>query len=172
MLEPDRQEAERCSLADSLRELRRAAGLSGERLAVRCAMSQAKISRIETGRVLPTVIDVERILTALAVPAHVAQELLAIARAANVDYTSWRQYARVGLWRRQLEIKSLSDSAVLSRHFSPAIPSGLLQTAEYARVVFARAVDDVVPVTWTGPCRPGSSDNGHSTTLRVGTRSC
>jgi transcriptional regulator with XRE-family HTH domain len=80
MLEPDRQDNERRSLAGALRELRRAAGLSGERLAVRCAMSQAKISRIETGKVLPTVIDVERILTALSVPTEVASDLLSMAR--------------------------------------------------------------------------------------------
>jgi len=36
----------RPDLADTLRKLRKAAGLSGERLAVRCAMSQAKISRM------------------------------------------------------------------------------------------------------------------------------
>jgi hypothetical protein len=73
-------------------------------------MSQAKISRIETGKVLPTVIDVEQIVRALGVPRPVADELLALARAANVDYASWRAYARLGIWRKQAEIKKLSDS--------------------------------------------------------------
>jgi len=49
-------------------------------------MSQAKISRIETGRVLPTVVDVERVLHALDVPAEQAQELLKLVRATNVDF--------------------------------------------------------------------------------------
>jgi transcriptional regulator with XRE-family HTH domain len=65
MLEPGRQDEQRATLAEMLRELRRAAGLSGERLAARCAMSQAKISRIETGKVLASVIDVEQIVAAL-----------------------------------------------------------------------------------------------------------
>jgi transcriptional regulator with XRE-family HTH domain len=53
MLDPDRQQQERSDLAETLRALRKAAGLSGERLAARCAMSQSKISRIEQGKVLP-----------------------------------------------------------------------------------------------------------------------
>lgn len=76
MLEPEHQGRQRKDLAEALRKLREASGLSGERLAVRCSMSQAKISRIETGKILPTVIDVERVLAALEVPEEMARELL------------------------------------------------------------------------------------------------
>jgi transcriptional regulator with XRE-family HTH domain len=94
MLEPDQQDEQRATLAELLRELRQAAGLSGERPAARCAMSQAKISRIETGKILPSVIDVEQIVAALAVPDDAAEKLVALARVANVGYTSWRSLAR------------------------------------------------------------------------------
>ncbi|MGC9537143.1 helix-turn-helix domain-containing protein [Streptomyces sp. UG1] len=79
-IEPESQGRDRKDLAETLRSLRHASGLSGERLALRCNMSQTKISRIETGRTLPSVIDVERILKALAVPDEVADELLSLAR--------------------------------------------------------------------------------------------
>lgn len=131
-IEPETQVRERKDLAEALRGLRRASGLSGERLALRCNMSQTKISRIETGRALPTVIDVERILKALAVPGEVADELLALARRANVDYASWRAYARVGLYHKQAELKALESSSRVMRHFLPAIPTGLLHVREYA----------------------------------------
>ncbi|MFD4359820.1 helix-turn-helix domain-containing protein [Streptomyces anulatus] len=49
----------------SLRDLRKRAGLSQIRLAQRCAMSQTKLSNIETGRVSPNLVDVELILRAL-----------------------------------------------------------------------------------------------------------
>src|SRR5690625_3746217 len=52
-----------------LRELRRTAGLSGERLARRCSMSQSKI---ETGRLAPALVDLDRILTALGATAEQA----------------------------------------------------------------------------------------------------
>lgn len=48
--EPERAAGDRADLAAALLELRRASGLSGDRLARRRGMSQSKISRIETGR--------------------------------------------------------------------------------------------------------------------------
>lgn len=117
---PDRQASARRNLAEALRELRKAAGLSGARLAARCSMSQSKISRIELGEVLPSVIDVELILKALEVPSEVSVELVGLARKANIDYKSWRTYARMGLWQKQAEIKALEKSAKLLRYFLPA----------------------------------------------------
>lgn len=145
-IEPETQARERKDLAEALRGLRRASGLSGERLALRCNMSQTKISRIETGRTLPTVLDVERILKALAVPGEVADELLRLARRANVDYASWRAYARVGLYHKQAELKALESSSRVMRHFLPAIPTGLLHVREYA-------VETLSPTVPSDPAR-------------------
>ncbi|MGH3950076.1 MAG: helix-turn-helix domain-containing protein [Pseudonocardiaceae bacterium] len=138
-IEPDTRQS-RSDLAGTLRKLRKAAGLSGERLAVRCAMSQSKISRIESGRALPTVLDVDRILTALEVPGEIATELLALARRANVEHTSWRSVAEMGLWRKQAELKSVAEHSKEVRHFLPAIPSGLLHVPEYARAALSAKV--------------------------------
>ncbi|MFE2378306.1 helix-turn-helix domain-containing protein [Streptomyces sp. NPDC059398] len=139
-IEPEHQARERKDLAEALRELRRASGLSGERLAVRCDMSQTKVSRIETGRALPTVIDVERILTALEVPGEVAGELLRMARRANVSYASWRTHARVGLYQKQAELKALEASSRVMRHFLPAIPTALLHVRAYAEQTLSKTV--------------------------------
>lgn len=139
-IEPDRQEATRKELAEVLRELRKAAGLSGDRLAARCGISQSKISRIERGRTLPSVFDVERILAALKVRQDKARELLELARAANVDFTSSHALARVGTWRRQLELKAMTESTSVMRQFLPAIPTALVQTLEYARCVMEPSV--------------------------------
>ncbi|MGW3467319.1 helix-turn-helix domain-containing protein [Saccharopolyspora sp. NPDC000995] len=141
MLEPDTEQQQRKNLADTLKQLRKAAGLSGERLAVRAAMSQSKISRIESGKTLPTVADVERIMAALDVPTDVREELLALTRSANVEYTSLRSSARQGIWRSQAEIKALTESASVVRQFLPAIPSGLIQTRDYAGAVLTPGVE-------------------------------
>ena len=140
MLEPEHQGRQRRNLAQALRDLRQASGLSGQRLAVRCNMSQAKISRIETGKTLPTVIDVERILSGLEVPEEVSSDLLALARAANVDYTAWRTYARIGLAQKQAELKALEESSHRMRHFLPAIPTGLLHVPEYASQTLSKTL--------------------------------
>ncbi|MEU4493108.1 helix-turn-helix transcriptional regulator [Streptomyces sp. NPDC023998] len=139
-IEPEHQARERKDLAEALKDLRLAAGLSGERLAVRCNMSQTKISRIETGRALPSVIDVERILAALGTPQEVTQELLVLARRANVDYASWRTYARVGLYHKQAELRALEQSSRVMRHFLPAAPTGLLHIRDYAEQTLSRTV--------------------------------
>jgi transcriptional regulator with XRE-family HTH domain len=141
MLEPNGRQHDRKQLAEALKELRKAAGLSGERLAARAAMSQSKISRIESGKILPSVADVQRLLSALEVPAAVTQNLLSLTRAANVDYASWRSYARIGIWRKQAELKALAESSAVVQQFLPAIPSGLLQTREYARAVLTPTVE-------------------------------
>ncbi|MFI6849076.1 helix-turn-helix domain-containing protein [Kitasatospora sp. NPDC050467] len=141
MLEPERQGRQRKDLAKALRELREASGLSGERLARRCNMSQSKISRIETGKTLPTVIDVELILSGLSgVPDEVKGDLLELARAANIDYTAWRTYARLGLYQKQTELKALEASSTVMRHFLPAVPTGLLHVREYATEALTPAV--------------------------------
>lgn len=103
-------------------------------------MSQTKISRIETGRALPSVIDVQRILTALNIPREVSDELLRLARRANVDYASWRAYARVGLYRKQAELKALESTSRVMRHFLPAVPTGLLHVREYAEQTLSKTV--------------------------------
>jgi transcriptional regulator with XRE-family HTH domain len=109
-------------------------------------MSQSKISRIESGKILPSVVDVERILTALDVPADATQDLLALARRANAGYTSWRAVAEVGLWRKQIELKSLAESCTIQRLFLPGIPAGLLQIPDYARQA-------LTPIVASSPAR-------------------
>jgi transcriptional regulator with XRE-family HTH domain len=140
MLDPERQQQERKDLAETLRELRKAAGLSGERLAARCSMSQSKISRIERGNILPSVSEVQRILTALRIPDGVARGVVDLARTANVHYKSFRAYAQVGLWWAQDELKALAKSSTVVRQFLPAVPSSLLQSEEYARRILTPSV--------------------------------
>lgn len=132
-MEPEQQDQQRKDLAHLLRRLRRAAGLSGERLADRCAMSQSKVSRIERGKALPTVLDVELIIQALGVPADLATELLTLARAANFEYVSDRVLSRTGFTQKQADLKKLEASSTTIRYFLPAVPTGLLQIPDYAR---------------------------------------
>ncbi|MFD7162717.1 helix-turn-helix domain-containing protein [Streptomyces violascens] len=139
-IEPEKQAKDRRDLAETLKELRLASGLTGERLAVRCNMSQTKISRIETRRAVPTIQEVERIADALGVPEEVTLELVRLARRANVDYASWRAYARVGLFHKQAELKALESTSREMRYFLPAIPTGLLHVREYAEQTLSKTV--------------------------------
>lgn len=101
-------------------------------------MSASKLSKIETGKVSPTVVDVERILTAIGVSDDVKAEYMAAARAEATEATAWRLIRRLGYHRKQQQIKALDDSTKLLRLFQPSLVPGLLQTPEYVRAVFAR----------------------------------
>lgn len=120
-LEPERADEDRQDLAGALLRLRHASGLSGERLARRCGMSQSKVSRIETGRLLPSVVDVEQMLTGLGVDEPTKHELLALARVANTEYQDVRLSVRRGLHHRQRELAALEQSASEIRHYSTPV---------------------------------------------------
>jgi transcriptional regulator with XRE-family HTH domain len=102
-------------------------------LAARCGISQSKISKIETGKVLASVADVERILTALGARQELTDELLALARLANTEFQSVRSSLKRGLHQKQRELAALEADATHVRFFLPTMLSGLLQTPEYAR---------------------------------------
>lgn len=148
-LDPEQAGRDRQSLAEALGDLRRAAGLSGERLARRCHMSQSKVSRIETGRLLPSVVDVERILRALDVDQTTSAELLGLARVANTEYQDIRATVRRGLEHRQRELAALEADARQMRHFLPALPTGLLQIPEYIRAAMDTPVEPAAGDTST-----------------------
>lgn len=148
-VDPEHAGHDRQSLASALRDLRRAVGLSGERLAQRCHMSQSKVSRIENGRLLPSVVDVDRILRALGVDQATSRELLALARVANTEYQDVRASVRRGLHHRQRELAALEADAREMRHFLPTLITGLLQTPEYMRAAMDTPVEPAAGDTAT-----------------------
>ena len=82
---------------------------------------------------LPTVTDVERILTALGARGDLTDELLALARLANTEFQTVRTSLRRGLYQKQRELAALEADAAHIRFFLPTMITGLLQTPEYAR---------------------------------------
>lgn len=133
MLDPEWSEADRLELATALRDLRRAAGLSGQALGARVYMSQTKISRIETGRIVPSVTDVELLLYALDVDAERSGELVSLARVANTEFRPGKLRARAGPAARQRDLQALEAQCRVQRHFLPTMVTGLIQTPAYAR---------------------------------------
>jgi transcriptional regulator with XRE-family HTH domain len=133
--EPDRT---RIELGTRLRALRRRAGLTGAELAGRAGMSQAKISKLETGQTTASVEDVERLASVLGAPPDQATALVDQAKSLATQLLTWRAMRRRGLVDRQQSFHDLEAQARLIRVFQPSLVPGLLQTAEYARQVFLR----------------------------------
>ncbi|GAA2600103.1 helix-turn-helix transcriptional regulator [Actinomadura fulvescens] len=142
MLEPEELGQRKSDLAATLRTLRKEAGLTGQSLALKCAMSQSKISKIETGRLLPSVVDVERILRAVNAPQDLVAEVVALARMANTEFQDVRSLLRKGLEKRQHELASLEAAAREVRFFLPAMITALIATPEYIRASLSHSPAD------------------------------
>ncbi|WP_160049935.1 helix-turn-helix transcriptional regulator [Nocardiopsis sp. FR4] len=142
MLEPESIDGRRGELSKALRRVRKKAGLTGERLASIVGMSQSKVSKIETGKLVPSSIDVERILRALKATPEEIEEISSLARVANTEYQNWRASLRRGLHHKQAELATLEATSSTFRYFLPSMITGLLQTPEYARASLASLPGD------------------------------
>jgi transcriptional regulator with XRE-family HTH domain len=140
--EPEQLGQSKTDLAEKLRELRRRAGLTGDRLARRCNMSQSQISKFETGKKTPKLVDVERILRALDADPEAVAEIKALARIANTEWQDKRSSWRRGVEKRQAELTSLESEATELRYFLSAMITGLLATPEYVRASLSHTPSD------------------------------
>jgi transcriptional regulator with XRE-family HTH domain len=129
--------AEHATLAAALRQLRLDAELSQMEAAAATGLTQAKISRLETGRYTPRPEDVDHLARAYRAPAKVRRSLERTAR----DLTEGRVYSRIvlqrGAWKMQQMAGQIESESSLVRAFHPALVPGLLQTPAYARMMFA-----------------------------------
>ncbi|MGA5702939.1 helix-turn-helix domain-containing protein [Peterkaempfera bronchialis] len=125
----------RNDIGAALRELREAGGKEAKAVARSAAMSPSKLSRIETGKATPTVMDVERVLTALGVSDEIRAELAEVARRAATEAVAWRLHRRMGFAQHQDAIKAVESETQTQRLFQPSCMPGLVQTPEYVRAI-------------------------------------
>jgi transcriptional regulator with XRE-family HTH domain len=115
------------------------AGVNGRDLAQRAGLSQTKVSRIETGRGVPTLPEVMAWATAVDAPEETREHLRRFTVAAYTDVATYRD-SLAELPHSQDKVREIEATARTIRNYQPEIVPGLLQTAEYARQVF-RLVD-------------------------------
>lgn len=122
-------------LGAKLKGLRADVGLSGEEVGRRAGMSQSKVSRIESGRLTPSVADVEALADALRVDPAVKADLIDQISAALTEVHAWRALHGPGFRKHQQEIRQVERDAAVVRQFNPVTIPGLLQTPAYCRHV-------------------------------------
>jgi transcriptional regulator with XRE-family HTH domain len=136
-MDPERYLTDRERLATALRDLRQSAGLTGVDAARGAGMSQPKISKLENGRLLPSVADVQTLLSLYQAPRAERDDLLELAGRLHARIESNRTILRRGAARMQARLGELETESMTLRYFSPIVIPGLLQTAEYMRRVFS-----------------------------------
>ncbi|MYX57170.1 helix-turn-helix domain-containing protein [Streptomyces sp. SID8382] len=140
--EPEELRQSRTDLADTLKTLRKRAGITQTRLAQRCNMSQTKISNIEGSKLTPSLVDVELILRALEAPPDLVSQVAALARTANTEWQDVWSQRRTGLEKKQNELAGFERSSMEFRYFLLSMVTGLLATPEYMRASLAHIPGD------------------------------
>ncbi|MEK6443665.1 helix-turn-helix domain-containing protein [Pseudonocardia sp. T1-2H] len=121
-------------LGGALRRHRDAAGLSTSEAGKRARFSQSKVSRMETGRNVPTLADVEALADVYELAGPERDELLAMVtgvRELNRRLVINRDPAAV-----QDRVAKLERDSGHVAGFQPAAVPGLLQAPGYARAIF------------------------------------
>jgi len=126
----------RSRLAAELRRLRDLSGISGRKLARLISISQSKVSRIEAGVVTPSLPEVTAWGAALGVSEETLQRLILLTKQAFTEVQPWRELLE-DRSHVQDEVGEQERHARRIRTFQSSVVPGLLQTADYARRVFA-----------------------------------
>jgi transcriptional regulator with XRE-family HTH domain len=117
-----------------LRNLRERAGATGAEFAelLGDGWRQSKISKIETGRQLPTHADIEAWGAATGTD---PSALIELRDQAAIDYRSHKDRIQQagGVLEHQSDLTALHESSTFVAEFWPALVPGLLQTATYMR---------------------------------------
>jgi transcriptional regulator with XRE-family HTH domain len=120
----------------ALARWRRRKKIPGQALGDRVGMSQAKISRLETGAVTADPSDVRLIATALDLPGDEIERLVDVAEQKAGQWTEWRP-TQQSIASRQHDVRQLEATTKELRIFQPAVVVGLMQTSEYARALMS-----------------------------------
>ncbi|MEU7041526.1 helix-turn-helix transcriptional regulator [Streptomyces varsoviensis] len=142
IFEPGRLGQSRSDLAEALRSLRKRAGRTQTWLARRCNMSQTKISNMESGKLVPAIVDVELVLEALGPGDPTASQILELVRTANTEWQDHWTSRRRGLDKKQNELARLESVTTEFRFFLLSAITGLLATPEYIRASIADVPGD------------------------------
>jgi transcriptional regulator with XRE-family HTH domain len=127
--------ARRQRLGAELRRLREMAGHSGRAMAAEIGISQAGISRIETGTRLPTLPEARAWARAVDADAETTDRLMADVEAAYTDVETWR-HSLAGARHFQTRAAEIDRITGRLRSYQAFIVPGLMHTADYARRIF------------------------------------
>ncbi|MGI5129197.1 helix-turn-helix domain-containing protein [Pseudonocardia sp. CA-107938] len=129
-VEPSRR---RRTLAAALVAMREATGLNQTEFGARSGMNQPKVSRLETGRQVPTLDEAMAWADAAGASPDRREDLAEQVRIALREPVEMAEYLERGAPHRQRQIGMQERSVGLMRDAQISIVPGLLQTAEYTR---------------------------------------
>jgi transcriptional regulator with XRE-family HTH domain len=136
-------------LSRTLHRLRTDSGMTTTELARRAGMSRSTVSRLERGLYVPTPEQAEAMARAVDATAVERRRVVALATDVRARTAPRQVLIRGGGANAQRKFGEIEAAAGHVQSFSPVMVVGLLQTPDYARVVFREVlppeqVDDAV----------------------------
>lgn len=126
-------------LAERLAQMRKAAHLTGARMAADLGWQRTKVSKLENGRQMPSEEDLDAWARATG-HADATLELRQLLAEAQSVHRQYRHQARRGHAAAQEDLDELTRQSARIRDFQGFSIPGLLQTREYARYRMAETV--------------------------------
>ena len=123
------------ALAAIIRDLRERSGMRSRELSIQLGLSHSTVSHWETGKRIPTVEDVARLLGALRVNGNEMEHVLDLARHATEE--NWLTHGMPGLPEQLVGVVECERDARTITEWSPSIVPGLLQTRAYAQMAIS-----------------------------------
>ncbi|KOV84663.1 helix-turn-helix transcriptional regulator [Nocardia sp. NRRL S-836] len=139
MTTPEQSRLARDRLSHELRRLRTEAKMTGTAAARATGMSQSKLSKIEHGMLLPSVTDVERLVSALGATKLTQTELVGLARQLHAEAETRRVVLHRGLHRHQNTVSRIEAKASTIRTLQITRVPTLVQTDDYLRAALGDA---------------------------------
>ncbi|MGH3768381.1 MAG: helix-turn-helix domain-containing protein [Pseudonocardiaceae bacterium] len=130
----------RARLAARLKAIRAGVSPSGSEFARIIGWQQPRVSKLETGKQLPTESDIRAWVAAATASESVVAELLGLLAAARIEYVTHRDESRIegGLTKVQDAQMAAEARVTHIAEWQPAMVPGLVQTAAYARELLER----------------------------------
>ncbi|MGH3519518.1 MAG: helix-turn-helix domain-containing protein [Haloechinothrix sp.] len=135
-------EKQQLEFGESLRRLRASAGYpTGKDFAQAIGWQASKVSRIENGRTLPTLADVEAWVGAVGASPEIAVSMRDDMHGIRIARDRWKRHLRHGHAGRQRIEADTERRAVRITAVEFFLVPGLVQTADYARAVLTIAAE-------------------------------
>lgn len=124
-------------LGDALRQAMERAGLNGKRTARMLGWSESRVSRLLTGQLGATEIDISAFLAVCMVTGEERERLLRLTR--EQDQPGWLQQHGSKLPEQLKTLVDHETKAVEINEFEALVVPGLLQTGDYAQALLERS---------------------------------
>lgn len=144
------------TLAAVLRQLRVRAGLSQRQVAEELGVVHTTVGRWEKGESVPDAETVSALLVILKVTGDEREEVMALARGSAE--TDWLASGPSGISQQLAGVMECERTTRKATTWSPLVMPGVLQTIEYARMIFSGANLDPTDIDTRALLRMGRRD--------------